>query len=242
MNSQNQALWEPGDEFDDQYLVVSSKDGGDHWSKPAFAAGLEDGTRDYPLNVDGRQTLTGYQVRVWGAGNIVADPTHNGRLYLTFSDNRDGVHDSDNPVTNSDVFVVQSNDGGKHWTAPSLVDHGAGDQWFPWADVNPRNGKLGILYHDRGASNGPTYTTALAQGQPGSFVKTTVSTAPSNPTLSEFFEAGVPGCEFCATFHGDYIGLAYGSDGRANATWTDMRDPSPDTPGLFSQFIYYGRS
>jgi hypothetical protein len=242
MNSQNQALWEPGEEFDDQYLVVSSKDGGDHWSKPAFAAGLEDGTRDYPLNVDGRQTLTGYQVRVWGAGNIVADPTHNGRLYLTFSDNRDGVHDSDNPVTNSDVFVVQSNDGGKHWTAPSLVDHGAGDQWFPWADVNPRNGKLGILYHDRGASNGPTYTTALAQGQPGSFVKTTVSTAPSNPTLSEFFEAGVPGCEFCATFHGDYIGLAYGSDGRANATWTDMRDPSPDTPGLFSQFIYYGRS
>ena len=241
LNSQNQALWEPGEEFEDQYLVVSSKDGGEHWSNPDFVVGMEDGSRDYPINVDGRQTLTGYQVRVWGAGNIVADPTHDDRLYLTFSDNRDGLHDSDHPVTNSDVFVVQSNDGGRHWTPPTLVDRGAGDQWFPWADVNPVTGKLGILYHDRGNANGPTYTTALAQGRPGSFVKTTVSTAPSNPTMSEFFQAGVPDCEFCATFHGDYIGLAYGSDGHANATWTDMRDPSLFTPGLFLQFIYYAR-
>jgi len=89
--------------------------------------------------------------------------------------------------------------------------------------------------------NGPTYNTALAEGAPGSLVKTVLSTAPSNPTLSEFFQAGIPTCEFCAPFHGDYIGLAYGSDGHANATWTDMRDPSPFTPGLFLQFIYYAR-
>ena len=68
-----------------------------------------------------------------------------------------------------------------------------------------------------------------------------LSTAPSNPTLSEFFQAGIPTCEFCALFHGDYIGLAYGSDGHANATWTDMRVPSPFTPGLFLQFIDYAR-
>jgi hypothetical protein len=241
MNSQNQALWEPGEQFDDQYLVVSSSDGGQHWTHPSFAAGMEDGSRDYPINVDGRQTLTGYQVRVWGAGNVVADPTHNGRLYLTFSDNRNGLHDSNQPVTNSDVFVVQSNDRGQSWTAPTPVDPGAGDQWFPWADVNPVTGQLGVLYHDRGNANGPTYTTALAEGQPGSFVKTTVSSAPSNPTMSEFFQAGVPGCELCAVFHGDYIGLAYGSDGHANSVWTDMRDPSPFTQGLFLQFIYYAR-
>jgi hypothetical protein len=202
---------------------------------------MEDGSRDYPLNVDGRQTLSGYQVRVWGAGNVVADPRHDGRLYLVFSDNRNGLHDVDNPVTNSDVFVVASFDGGRHWSWPIRVDSGAGDQWFPWADVDPRSGKLGVLYHDRGASNGPLYNTALAEGFPGGFVKTTLSTAPSNPVMSEFFQAGVPDCEFCAVFHGDYIGLAYGSDGRANATWTDMRDPSPFTPGLFSQFIYYAR-
>jgi hypothetical protein len=241
MNSQNEAQWEPGEVFEDQYLLVKSKNGGEDWSKPTFVAALEDGSRDYPINVDGRQTLTGYQVRVWGAGNIVASPTDDDKLYLVFSDNRNGAHDVDNPVTNSDVFIVKSSNAGRNWTSPSLVDKGAGDQWFPWADVNPRNGKVGVLYHDRGASNGPTYNTALAQGQPGSFVKSIVNTAPSHPTQSEFFQAGVLGCELCATFHGDYIGLAYGSDGHANATWTDMRDRSPVTTGLFSQFIYYAR-
>src|SRR6202008_3796032 len=103
-----------------------------------------------------------YQVRGWGAGNIVADPTSNGRLYLVFSDNRNGVHDSDHPITNSDVFVVSSTNGGTSWTPPTLVDTGAGDQWFPWADVNPVTGALGVLYHDRGPANGSTYTTALA--------------------------------------------------------------------------------
>jgi hypothetical protein len=122
-----------------------------------------------------------------------------------------------------------------------VVDAGAGDQWFPWADVNPVTGNVGILYHDRGASNGPTYNTALAEGQPGGLVKSIVSTAPSHPTQSEFFQAGVAGCEFCAVFHGDYIGLGYGTDGHSNSVWTDMRDPSPFTPGLFSQFIYYAR-
>jgi hypothetical protein len=109
------------------------------------------------------------------------------------------------------------------------------------ARARARRPRIGILYHDRGASNGPTYNTALAEGAPGSLVKTVLSTAPSNPTLSEFFQAGIPTCEFCALFHGDYIGLAYGSDGHANATWTDMRVPSPFTPGLFLQFIDYAR-
>jgi hypothetical protein len=44
----------------------------------------------------------------------------------------------------------------------------------------------------------------------------------------------------CATFHGDYINIEYGSNGRANTVWTDMRDPSA-TPGLFSQFIYFAQ-
>ncbi len=63
-----------GEEFDNQYLVVKSTNGGTTWSSPSFAVGLEDGSRDYPLNVDGRQTLTNYQVRVNSAGNIVASP------------------------------------------------------------------------------------------------------------------------------------------------------------------------
>ena len=238
-NEQNAALWETGEVFDNQYLLVKSTDGGSTWSSPTFVVGLEDGSADYPINVSGRQTLTGYQVRVNSAGNIVASPT-DGKLYLVFSDNRNGVHDSASPVTNTDVFVMVSSNGGASWSGPTLVDSGAGDQWFPWVDVNPMNGKIGILYHDRGASNGPLYNTAIGEGTPGSLAKTTVSAAPSNPTDSIFFRAGVPGCLDCATFHGDYINVSYGSDGKANMTWTDMSVFRPANDG-YAQSIFFAR-
>lgn len=234
-NEQNQALWESDDFFDDQYLLVKSANGGRTWSSPMFVVGLEDGSADYPINVNGRQTLTGYQVRVNSAGNIVASPT-DGTLYLVFSDNRNGTPD----LTNTDVFLMTSSNSGSSWSGPILVDSSEGDQWFPWVEVNPTNGEIGILYHDRGASNGPLYNTAIAEGTPGSLVKTTVSTAPSDPTHSRYFRAGVTGCETCATFHGDYINISYGPDGTAHMAWTDMRDPS-DIAGLFFQFIYYAQ-
>jgi hypothetical protein len=147
------------------------------------------------------------------------------------------------PVTNTDVFLMVSSIGGASWSGPMQVDSGAGDQWFPWVEVDPTNGQIGILYHDRGSSNGTLYNTALAEGPPGSLVKTTVSTAGSNPVDSLFFQAGAAGCEECATFHGDYNAIAYGSDGTANVAWTDMRDfvsGGPFGTG-FAQFIYYAR-
>jgi hypothetical protein len=68
-----------------------------------------------------------------------------------------------------------------------------------------------------------------------------VTTAASNPRESLFFQAGATatGCETCTRFHGDYIGLAYGSDGTANAVWTDMRDLYPPA-GLYLQFVDFG--
>ena len=132
---------------------------------------------------------------------------------------------------------MSSTSGGTNWSGPTLVDASTTDQWFPWVDVNPLTGTVGILYHDRSAGDLTVYDTALTE-QPGS--KTIVSTAPSHPTQSRYFRAFTPGCENCATFHGDYINIAYGRDGRANMVWTDMRDPS-DIDGLFYQFIYYAQ-
>jgi hypothetical protein len=238
-NEQNESLWEAGERFDDQYLIVRSDDGGVTWSTPRFVIGVEDGSRDYPRNVNDRQTLTGYQLRVNSAGNNVASPL-TGQLFLVFADNRNGKHDSDKPVTNIDVFLMTSTDG-VTWTGPAQVDAERSDQWFPWVDVNPVTGSIGIIYNDRSAGNPKVYNASLAQGTPGALTKTVVSTAASHPTESRFFRAGIPGCENCATFHGDYIAISYGSDGKANLTWTDMRDPDPTVSGLFDQFIYFAR-
>ena len=50
---------------------------------------------------------------------------------------------------------------------------------------------------------------------------------PSNPQESLFFRAGTPTCANCATFIGDYNGLAVGPDGKIHSTWTDMRRTAP---------------
>jgi len=238
MNGQHTAAWEAGEQFEDQYMIVQSSNGGRSFTAPRHIVDLEDGDRDYPLNVDGRQTLTGLQVRVWGAGTLAVNPT-TGRLYLSFSDNRRGVHDVDNPVTRSEAFVVTSADG-TSWSAPSIVDADSNESWFPWIDVAP-DGTVGLLYNDRRPGN--TYVAELAElaeGAPGAFATTVVSQALSHPNQSAFFQAGIPECEQCATFHGDYLGLDYGADGSANMAWTDMRDTSPDFDG-YQQFVYFAR-
>jgi hypothetical protein len=239
-NEQNEALWEPGEQFDDQYLVVKSTNGGGTWSPPRFVVGLEDGSTDYPLNVDDRQTLTGYQARVNSAGNIVADPTTNGRLYLVFADNRAGTHDAVVPVTNTNVFLMTSTNGGTSWSGPSVVDGRASDQWFPWVDVNPATGAVGVMYHGRVAANPDLYHTFYVVRSSGSSTRIRLSTAPSHPTDSIFFQAGVEGCEECATFIGDYNNVSFGTDGKANVAWTDMRDFDATEDG-YRQWIYFRR-
>jgi hypothetical protein len=102
-----------------------------------------DGTAvpDYPINPDGRTTLTGHTFRVNSAGTIAVGP--NGgvgvgyRLWTVFADNLHGIRPGNGlpadqppapapavaPVTNTDVFYAYSDDGGNTWTG--------GDQGFP---------------------------------------------------------------------------------------------------------------
>jgi len=148
-----------------------------------------------------------------------------------------GVHDVNHPVTQSEAYIITSNNG-KNWSARTKVDPDGHESWFPWVDV-ARDGTVGVIYNDRRPNN--TYVAELAEGSPSAgFATQVVSQARSHPNDSAFFGAGIDGCQDCAPFHGDYLGLDYGSDGRANMTWTDMRDTSPDYDG-YQQFIYFAR-
>lgn len=222
-NAQNRRIQEAGETGENQYLVVRSDNGGATWSRPVLAAKLEDGSRDYPQNVSGRQTLSGMQARVNSAGSIVAHP-RTGQLALVFSDNRAGLHDVRRPVTDTNVYMVTSMDG-MHWSRPAAVDASRGDQWFPWVDANPTTRGFGVLYHSQVARG--SYVTRLAEGRT-SFSRRTVSTRVSDTLHSAVFQAGKAGCEECTTFFGDYIRVAYGSDGSANSVWTDMRRRTKD--------------
>jgi hypothetical protein len=87
---------------------------------------------------------------------------------------------------------------------------------------------------------GFTNLTIPVGGVPGAPL--VVSSAPSNPNNSLFFRAGVAGCVNCATFIGDYNGLAVGSDGEVHSAWTDMRrNAAPPFPARAVQDAFYAR-
>src|ERR671925_271254 len=226
MNHQHSAAWESANEFEDQIMVVRSTDGGVHWSAPVHVVDLEDGGiesikfTDYPANVDGRATQTGFQFRTGSWGNLNVDPV-TGKLYVVWTDNRDGVHDIAPPVTKTNVFISVSSNGGATWSAPIRVTSGASDKWFPW--IAARNGTVGIAYQEEAGTG--LYVTRLATSTNGgvSWSFQTVANAVSDADHSVWFRAHAPGCDTCATFIGDYIGLAYDTLGRAHITWTDMR-------------------
>lgn len=242
-NEQNQQAWEAPEMYESQIMVVKSTDGGATWSDPVHVVQMEDSytappvgaAGDYPLNVQNRTTLTGHQMRVNSAGNIAVDP-NSGVIYIVFADNADGTNSSANPVTDTNIFLAYSMDGGASWVggddgsdtdlaARIRVDaSGGSDQWFPWVDVDPVDGSVHVLYMD-GRADRDLYDITLASSTDmgASFSHEVVSQEPSNPDNSLFFRSGAPGCEGCATFIGDYNGLAVDMLGRAHGVWTDMR-------------------
>lgn len=194
------------------------------------------------------------------------------RLWIVFADNLNGVRPGNGlpaeqpappapavtPITNTDVFYAYSDDGGATWvggdaggvSGPGRLQanpaDAEADQWFPWADTNKTTGALVVGYMDANVDGpvrnqyGFTNLTIPVGGVPGAPL--VVSSAPSNPNNSLFFRAGVAGCVNCATFIGDYNGLAVGSDGEVHSAWTDMRrNAAPPFPARAVQDAFYAR-
>jgi hypothetical protein len=67
-----------------------------------------------------------------------------GRLYVCWSDEKNGVK-------NKDVFLIYSDDKGEHWTEPILVSYRPNhkEQFKPELKVDPTNGFVYILYFDK---------------------------------------------------------------------------------------------
>jgi len=149
------------------------------------------------------------------------------------------------PGSDTDVFTVRSLDGGVTWGARTLLhDDGVAGahEWFPWADHQP-DGTLVVAWDrdDVAAAGGDTFHHVLkiGGGAPASLG------APENPDVSATHWSGqyaaqanwptacggtTPGKD-CNVFHGDYTGLAVGSDGSVNVVWTGL-NRSVTTPQI----------
>ena len=197
-----------------QYLVVSSNDGGQTFSDPVRITEVADGPDKYPICA-GTQTLDDMCARVNAAGNIDIDP-RNGTLYLAFADNRNGSAED----TNTDVLVSKSTDGGATWSPAQQVTTSGDDQFFPWLSVAP-NGIVAIAYFDRQYGH-PLIDTSLAVSTDASATWSLrrVSEVSWDPNLA--FRLGV--------FIGDYNGLDT-TKRIAIPFWTDARFAEPNVEG-----------
>jgi hypothetical protein len=220
---------------------------------------------DYPINEDGRTTLTGHEFRVNSAGTLAVGPGPSGyRLWTVFADNLNGVRPGHGippgttPITNTDVFYAYSDDGGVTWVGG---DSGANsdpatrlyassrdenqDQWFPWADTNKTTGALTVGYMDASV-DGPARrlygfsNVTIPVGGVAS-APLLVSSANSDPDRDLIFGVECPDedADTCSSFIGDYNGLAVDANGNAHSAWTDMRRTFPGTGGLKVQDAFW---
>ena len=163
-----------------------STDGGWTFGKDVVITALPGG---WDLPVAGLERHNGMPVT---AVDLSSSP-HKGTIYVTWIDQRNG---------DPDVFVASSRDAGHTWSVPVRVNaDDKGTQMFTWLAVDPVDGSVNLVYHDR---------------------KGSAATAPTGITLARSVDGGktfrtypvpVAAFECCArsSFFGDYNGIdAYG--------------------------------
>jgi len=215
----------------DQYLVVKvDPNTGQRVAGPYKVSLVYDGFTDYPINIFGQQTYQDSEFRSNPAGNIAADPTNALHLAVVWSDMRNSTlpapSDPYAAVTNSDIIVSQSFNGGVTWSAPTALTV-ARDQFQPWGAYDA-SGKLRIGYFDRSydAANHKYGYTLATEAAPGTltFSTTQLTTALSDPTQGNSWFPYTPNPAFPnPTFSiGDYSGIAV-APSRVVGLWTDKR-------------------
>jgi hypothetical protein len=121
----------------------------------------------------------------------VSNSPYQGHVYIVFSDQRNGTDDTD-------VFIVESTDGGATWTSPlELVpETGPAHQFFPWGTIDPVTGHIYIVYYDRRFTAGNATEVYLSTSQDG------------GTTWSDFKVSATQFTPTASVFFGDYINVA----------------------------------
>jgi len=191
------AAWADGNSI----AFTSSRDGGKSFAKSRSII------QTAPLYFD----VAGLD-RANGFPEIAIDPRHGrmGRLYVTWSDYRDG---------DIGVYSATSDNGGKRWSRAVRVNsnpaHDGTDQFFQWLAVDPATGAANVIFYDRRADPKNQKTTiTLARSTDGGQTFTNYAWTR---------DAFVPSRD---DFLGDYIGVA-ALNNKVYGVWAEIA-PSAD--------------
>lgn len=177
-----------------------SEDGGKTWlAKDIVASDMVGG---WNQSIPGIQRCNGMPV-------LTVDHstgTHRGRLYICWSDIRNGEN-------NTDVFCIHSDDGGNTWTTPSQVNDDIGErhQFFPWIAIDQVSGQLHAVFYDRRnhTSNMTDVYWATSKDGGNTWHNERISESPFTPEATVFF--------------GDYNNIT-AHNGVVRPIWTRLQD------------------
>jgi hypothetical protein len=174
------------------------------------------------------------------------------------------------PGSDLNVYRVDSFNGGATWGPRTLLDAAGGrSQWFVWSDYRPDGTFVAAWDEDTAPAPADTFVHVLWDAG----AKQTLSSAQEQIDISVTHWAGQYVSEpawpricgpagysdppvtdatgkDCNVFHGDYTGLATGSDGSVHVTWTGLNrfavspQVDPYTGGLhdgYAQDAMYAR-
>ncbi len=186
--------------YGDKIYLDKSTDGGKTWLPKDIEVADQFG--GWTLSIPGINRCNGMPI----LGIDRSGGKNDGNLYINWSDQKNGAHDTD-------IWLVKSVDGGKNWSKRIRVnDDVAGKhQFFSWMDVDPVTGYIYIVFYDRRAYDDNQTDVYLAYSTDGgeSFVNKKISESPFLPIDAIFF--------------GDYNDIS-AHDGMIRPIWTRLEN------------------
>lgn len=175
-----------------------STDEGETWLAEEILVSDQPG--GWAIDVPGMFRCNGLPITACDASGSV----HNGRVYVNWTDQRNGED-------NTDVWLSYSDNAGDTWSAPTKVnqDSSGSHQFFTWMDIDPCNGNIYFVYYDRRNYNDNRTDVYVATSTDGgtTFLEQRVSESPFIPSDKVFF--------------GDYINVA-AHNGVVRPIWSRM--------------------
>lgn len=155
-----------------------SFDYGETWlSEDIFIADLPGG---WALDVPGINRCNGMPVTVCD----VSDGPYHGNIYVNWSDQRNGIDDTD-------IWLSKSSDSGDTWSERIRVndDPPGRHQFFSWMATDQTNGYIYIVFYDRRNHTNNLTDVYLAVSRDGgeTFSNNKISESTFNPQKSVFF-------------------------------------------------------
>jgi len=155
-----------------------STDGGETWlDNDIFIDEMPGG---WAYDIPGIMRANGMPVTLC---DLSGGPNH-GTIYVNWSDQRNGVDDTD-------IWLSKSTDAGESWSDPVRInnDPAGKQQFFTWMAIDQTNGKLYFIFYDRRNYSDRQTDVYMAKSDDGgkTFINFKISESPFVPNSDIFF-------------------------------------------------------